>query len=58
MKYVGSCIVWLCMAVFLLLPVSTSVAVSDQTGIAIFLAHRRPKVLNVRTEQIMTARGK
>ncbi|XP_023778456.1 collagen alpha-1(XIX) chain-like [Cyanistes caeruleus] len=31
MKYIGSCIVWLCMAVFLL-PVSTSVAVSDQTG--------------------------
>lgn len=32
MKYTGSCIVWLCMAVFLLLPVSTCVAVSDQTG--------------------------
>nr|XP_013807797.1 PREDICTED: collagen alpha-1(XIX) chain-like [Apteryx mantelli mantelli] len=32
MKYLGSCIVWLCMAVFLLLPLSASVAVTDQTG--------------------------
>lgn len=44
MKDIGSCIIWLCMAEFLL-PVSTSVAVSDHTGISIFLAHHRPEVL-------------